>query len=250
MHNLRYLAPIIVTIWTLFLISNTVFAQNSFRADLVGEAETPPLFSESYGTALISGNDNSLMYKINVTSLDKVTGVYLYRGDNSENGQVLVALLNSTKPTGVIKGTLAQGTINESSILVPLANLTIAPANNMTSNMTSVGNMTSNMTSVGNMTSNMTSVGNMTSNMTSVGNMTTNMTSTLPASVPANNMTSNMTSVGNMTSNMTSTLPAPVPASKLASLIELMNQNMTYINIHTSKFPDGELRGTLSNSTN
>ena len=193
MHNLRYLAPIIVTIWTLFLISNTVFAQNSFRADLVGEAETPPLFSESYGTALISGNDNSLMYKINVTSLDKVTGVYLYRGDNSENGQVLVALLNSTKPTGVIKGTLAQGTINESSILVPLANLTIAPANNMTSNMTSVGNMTS---------------------------------------------------------NMTSTLPAPVPASKLASLIELMNQNMTYINIHTSKFPDGELRGTLSNSTN
>src|SRR6266487_3537832 len=246
MHNLRYLAPIIVTIWSLFLISNTVFAQNSFRADLVGEAETPPLFSESYGTALISGNDNSLMYKINVTSLDKVTGVYLYRGDNSENGQVLVALLNSTKPTGVIKGTLAQGTINESSILVPLANLTIAPANNMTSNMTSVGNMTSNMTSVGNMTSNMTSVGNMTSNMTSVGNMTTNMTSTLPASVPANNMTSNMTSVGNMTSNMTSTLPAPVPASKLASLIELMNQNMTYINIHTSKFPDGELRGTLS----
>ncbi|TLX69236.1 MAG: CHRD domain-containing protein [Thaumarchaeota archaeon] len=230
MHNLRYLAPIIVTIWTLFLISNTVFAQNSFRADLVGEAETPPLFSESYGTALISGNDNSLMYKINVTSLDKVTGVYLYRGDNSENGQVLVALLNSTKPTGVIKGTLAQGTINESSILVPLANLTIAPANNMTSNMTSVGNMTSNMTSVGNMTS--------------------NMTSTLPAPVPANNMTSNMTSVGNMTSNMTSTLPAPVPASKLASLIELMNQNMTYINIHTSKFPDGELRGTLSNSTN
>ena len=220
MHNLRYLAPIIVTIWTLFLISNTVFAQNSFRADLVGEAETPPLFSESYGTALISGNDNSLMYKINVTSLDKVTGVYLYRGDNSENGQVLVALLNSTKPTGVIKGTLAQGTINESSILVPLANLTIAPANNMTSNMTSVGNMTSNMTS------------------------------TLPAPVPANNMTSNMTSVGNMTSNMTSTLPAPVPASKLASLIELMNQNMTYINIHTSKFPDGELRGTLSNSTN
>ena len=240
MHNLRYLAPIIVTIWTLFLISNTVFAQNSFRADLVGEAETPPLFSESYGTALISGNDNSLMYKINVTSLDKVTGVYLYRGDNSENGQVLVALLNSTKPTGVIKGTLAQGTINESSILVPLANLTIVPANNMTSNMTSVGNMTSNMTSVGNMTS----------NMTSVGNMTSNMTSTLPAPVPANNMTSNMTSVGNMTSNMTSTLPAPVPASKLASLIELMNQNMTYINIHTSKFPDGELRGTLSNSTN
>ena len=31
----------------------------------------------------------------------------------------------------------------------------------------------------------------------------------------------------------------------MASLIELINQNLTYVNIHTSNFPEGELRGTL-----
>jgi hypothetical protein len=35
------------------------------------------------------------------------------------------------------------------------------------------------------------------------------------------------------------------PVNNLTSLIELINQNMTYINIHTSKFPEGELRGTV-----
>jgi hypothetical protein len=58
-------------------------------------------------------------------------------------------------------------------------------------------------------------------------------------------MTSAVPGAGNVT-NMTSAVPA---ASKLEALIDLMNQNMTYINIHTSKFPEGELRGTLTNST-
>ena len=188
MNNLRYSAPIIVTIWTFILMSNTAFAQYSFRTDLVGEAEVPPLFSESYGSALVFGNDSSLTYQINVTSLDNVTGAFLYKGDTSENGEVLVSLLNSTEPSGVIDGKLVEGTINSSSILVPLANLT------------------------------------------------TNLTSAMPAA-------------NNLTTNLTSAMPAPAPASKLASLIDLMNQNMTYINIHTSKFPEGELRGTLINST-
>jgi len=202
MNNLRYSAPIIVTIWTFILMSNTAFAQYSFRADLVGEAEVPPLFSESYGSALVFGNDSSLTYQINVTSLDNVTGAFLYKGDTSENGQKLVSLLNSTEPSGVIDGKLVEGTINSSSILVPLANLTT----------------------------------NLTSAMPAANNLTTNLTSAMPAA-------------NNLTTNLTSAMPAPAPASKLASLIDLMNQNMTYINIHTSKFPEGELRGTLINST-
>ena len=202
MNNLRYSAPIIVTIWTFILMSNTAFAQYSFRTDLVGEAEVPPLFSESYGSALVFGNDSSLTYQINVTSLDNVTGAFLYKGDTSENGEVLLSLLNSTEPSGVIGGKLVEGTINSSSILVPLANLTT----------------------------------NLTSAMPATNNLTTNLTSAMPAT-------------NNLTTNLTSAMPALAPASKLASLIDLMNQNMTYINIHTSKFPEGELRGTLINST-
>src|SRR5919106_644809 len=184
MNNLRYSIPVNLAIWTFVLMSNFAFAQIGFRTDLVGEHEVPPIFSESYGSALVSGNDDNLKYQINVTSLDKVTGAFLYKGDSTENGQILVSLLNSTEPSGVIDGILIEGTINSSSILLPLANLT------------------------------------------------TNITLALPASV---NLTNATTSVN--------------PSGKLEALIDLMGQNMTYINILTSDFPEGELRGTLT-STN
>lgn len=206
MNNSSYLVAAILNVLAFILTVNVGFAQVSYRTDLVGEAEVPPLFSESTGSALIAGNDSSLKFQINVTSLDKVTSVSLYKGDDSENGQVLVSLLNSTEPSGLVEGKLVEGTINSSSILAPLANLTT----NVTLNLPSSGNLT-------------------------------NLRSTVPAPGNMTNLTSNS---GNMTS------PA-APVSKLEALIDLMNQNMTYINIHTSQFPEGELRGTLvpTNST-
>ncbi|MGV8107400.1 MAG: CHRD domain-containing protein [Nitrososphaerota archaeon] len=210
MNNSRYslAVGVIITMWTLFLMGNFAFAQINFRTDLVGESEVPPLFSESYGSALVVGNDSGIKYLINVTSLDKVTGAFLYKGDSTENGQVLVTLLNSTEPSGVIDGKLVEGIIDSASISAPLANLTM--------NVTLADAFPSNLT-------------NATSALP-IGNLT-NATSALP--------------IGNLT-NATS---AVAPPSKLEALIDLMNQNMTYINIHTSDFPKGELRGTLT-STN
>ena len=196
MHNLRYLTAVTLAIWTFVLMSNFAFAQVSFRTDLVGEHEVPPIFSESYGSALVVGNNDSLKYQINVTSLDKVTGAFLYKGDSTENGQLLVSFMNSTKPSGVVDGNLIEGTINSSSILAPLENLT------------------------------------------------TNIE--LPISTSGNLTNATAASVGNLTN--ATTVPIK-PASKLESLIELMSQNMTYINILTSDFPQGELRGSLG-STN
>src|SRR5687767_4427166 len=195
MNNLRYSIPVSLAVWTFVLMSNFAFAQIGFRTDLAGEHVVPPIFSESYGSALVDGNEDNLKYQINVTSLDKVTGAFLYKGDSTENGQILVSLLNSTEPSGVIDGNLIEGTINSSSILLPLANLT------------------------------------------------TNITLALPASVNLTNATT--ASVGNLTNATTSVNPS----SKLQALIDLMGQNMTYINILTSDFPEGELRGTLT-STN
>ena len=194
MNNLIYSIPGGLAIWTLVLLSNFAFAQIDFRTDLAGEHEVPPIFSESYGSALVGGNDDNLKYQINVTSLDKVTGVFLHKGDSTENGHILVSLLNSTEPSGVIDGNLIEGTINSSSILLPLANLT------------------------------------------------TNILA-VPASANLTNATA--ATVGNLTNATTSVNPP----SKLEALIDLMGQNMTYINILTSDFPQGELRGTLT-STN
>ena len=210
MNNSRYslAVGVIITMWTLFLMGNFAYAQINFRTDLVGESEVPPLFSESYGSALVLGNDSGIKYQINVTSLDKVTGAFLYKGDSTENGQVLVTFLNSTEPSGVIDGKLVEGIIDSASISAPLANLTM--------NVTLADAFPSNLT-------------NATSALPT-GNLT-NATSALP------------------TGNLTNATSAVAPPSKLEALIDLMNQNMTYINIHTSDFPEGELRGTLT-STN
>ena len=222
MNNSSYLVAAILGVLAFILTVNVGFAQVSYRTDLVGEAEVPPLFSESYGSALIAGNDSSLKFQINVTSLDKVTSVSLYKGDSSENGEVLVSLLNSTEPSGLVDGKLVEGTINSSSILAPVANLTT----NVTLNLPSSGNLT-----------------NLRSTVPASGNMT-NLTSAFGNMIDPGNMTNLTSASGNMTS------PA-APVSKLEALIDLMNQNMTYINIHTSQFPEGELRGTLrpTNST-
>ena len=237
MNNSSYLVAAILSVLAFILTVNVGFAQVSYRTDLVGEAEVPPLFSESTGSALIAGNDSSLKFQINVTSLDKVTSVSLYKGDSSENGQVLVPLLNSTEPSGLVEGKLVEGTINSSSILAPLANLTT----NVTLNLPFSGNLTNLRSTVpasGNLT-------NLTSTVPAPGNMT-NLTSNVPSAnmIAPGNMTNLTSASGNMTS------PA-APVSKLEALIDLMNQNMTYINIHTSQFPEGELRGTLvpTNST-
>jgi hypothetical protein len=222
MNNLRYSLVVGVTVWTFVLMGNFAFAQISFRTDLVGESEVPPLFSESYGSALVVGNDSGVKYQINVTSLDKVTGAFLYKGDSTENGQVLVSFLNSTEPSGVIDGNLVEGTINSSSISAPLANLT--------NNVTFADIFPSNLTNA--------------TSAVPTGNLT-NATS----AVPTGNLTNATSAVP--TGNLTNATSAVAPPSKLEALIDLMNQNMTYINIHTSDFPEGELRGTLTsiNST-
>jgi hypothetical protein len=74
-----------------------------------------------------------------------------------------------------------------------------------------------------------------------------NLTNATAASI-GNLTNATAASIGNLTN---ATAASIKPQSKLGSLIELMSQNMTYINIITSDFPQGELRGSLTttNST-
>ncbi|MDW0192076.1 MAG: CHRD domain-containing protein, partial [Nitrososphaeraceae archaeon] len=106
-----------------------------------------------------------------------------------------------------------------------------------------MSNLTSAVPAPGNMS-------NLTSAVPAPGNMS-NLTSAVPAPGNMSNLTSGFGNTTNLTTNSGNMTSPAAPVSKLEALIDLMNQNMTYINIHTSQFPEGELRGTLvpTNST-
>ena len=51
---------------------------------------------------------------------------------------------------------------------------------------------------------------------------------------------------GDLTGTITnSSLQGPLAGKGTKDLIDLINQNRTYVNIYTTKFPNGELRGTI-----
>jgi CHRD domain len=135
--------------------NDLAYAELRYFTDLSGFSEVPQIFSEAGGNATLRGNETILQYEINVEGLENATAVSISQGEETENGPVLAILFNSTGPSNLTHGVLAQGTISNSSLLGPLE------------------------------------------------------------------------------------------GKGLANLIGLMNENRTYININTTKFSQGELRGNI-----
>ena len=145
---------------TMVFFNGFTNAELKYSADLSGFSEVPQIFSEGTGIAKIDGNDTMLNYQINATGIENVTAVSINKGEETENGDILVNLSNSKIPNGINQEIVINGTITNSSLQGPLA------------------------------------------------------------------------------------------GKRIIDLVGLMNQNETYVNINTTKFPLGELRGTVVNLGN
>ena len=55
-------------------------------------------------------------YDLNVTGMDKVSAAYIYNAPKGQNGDVIVTLYKTSSPTGVISGSLTNGTITPSNL--------------------------------------------------------------------------------------------------------------------------------------
>ncbi len=135
-------------------------AELKYSADLSGFSEVPQIFSQGTGIAKIDGNDTILNYQINASGIENITAISINKGEETENGDILVNLSNSKIPKGLDQEIVINGTITNSSLQGPLA------------------------------------------------------------------------------------------GKRIIDLVGLMNQNETYVNINTTKFPLGELRGTIVNLGN
>jgi len=100
---------------------NLAFAQTgeteAFSAMLSGGGEVPPVDTPATGVASFTWNGGqSIIYDLNVTGMDKVTATYIHNAAKGENGEVIVTLFKADSPTGVISGSLTNGTITASNL--------------------------------------------------------------------------------------------------------------------------------------
>lgn len=105
------------------IASNTAFAQQQhFTAKLSGANEVPSITSKASGIAGFDLNSSGaqMKYTLNVTNIDKVIAAHIHKGKSTENGPIVVNLFIPSKATGKVDGTLAQSSINSTSLIGPL----------------------------------------------------------------------------------------------------------------------------------
>jgi hypothetical protein len=103
--------------------SNTAFAQQQhFTAKLSGANEVPPITSAASGMAAFDLNaaGTQMKYTLNVTNINHVIAAHIHMGSSTANGPIVVNLFIPSKATGKVDGTLAQSSINSTSLIGPL----------------------------------------------------------------------------------------------------------------------------------
>ncbi|MRN62154.1 MAG: CHRD domain-containing protein [Nitrosopumilales archaeon] len=103
--------------------SNTAFAQQQhFTAKLSGANEVPSITSAASGMAAFDLNaaGTQMKYTLNVTNINHVIAAHIHMGSSTANGPTVVNLFIPSKATGKVDGTLAQSSINSTSLIGPL----------------------------------------------------------------------------------------------------------------------------------
>ncbi|MDP8941439.1 MAG: CHRD domain-containing protein [Thermoproteota archaeon] len=100
---------------------NSALGQESFSAELTGGEEVPPVDTNATGIANLQDNVQTINYQLSVNDLVNVTQAHIHRGEEGENGKVVVTLYNTTMPTGPMSGLLSQGNITAANLVGPLA---------------------------------------------------------------------------------------------------------------------------------
>jgi len=103
-HNKTlYLIIIVGALLSLLLVSttysNSVYAQNKFRAKLDANNEVPPVDSTAEGVATFKIKDDTIQSKINLTGIGDVSGAQIFMGKIGENGDPIVDLLKTGEKT-------------------------------------------------------------------------------------------------------------------------------------------------------
>jgi hypothetical protein len=109
----RTIVLIMTAALAVLALSPTASAADNFVAPLSGDDEVPERDTLAVGVAKFKLNEDgtALQFKINVANLDNVVAAHIHCGAVGVNGPVGVTLFMGSPASGVVNGTLAEGTI-------------------------------------------------------------------------------------------------------------------------------------------
>ena len=118
-HNkILYLVIITGALLSLLLVSttysNSVYAQNKFRAKLDANNEVPPVDSTAEGVATFKIKDDAMKSKINVTGIADVSGAQIFMGEIGQNTDPIVDLIKTGEKTEGSDGVVIKGNFTAS----------------------------------------------------------------------------------------------------------------------------------------
>jgi hypothetical protein len=90
--------------------SNSVYAQNKFRAKLDPNNEVPPVDSEADGVATFKIKDDAVQSTINVTGIADISGAQIFMGEIGQDGDPIVDLVKTGVKTQRSDGVAIKGT--------------------------------------------------------------------------------------------------------------------------------------------
>ena len=149
---LLFIAFLGLSVQLLSYIPMTYAVENldRFWSVLTGDQQTPPVTTDAIGYVGLKFQDDRtrLMYSVHAEHIGKVTAVYLYQVDKTQNGTIVLDLLHSPRelkgidkvvdktPQGKTKGTVSMGAAISDDLQGRLKDKTLSDLHNLIDNGT------------------------------------------------------------------------------------------------------------------
>jgi hypothetical protein len=96
--------------------SNSVYAQNKFRAKLDANNQVPPVDSEADGVATFKIKDDAVQSTINVTGITDISSAQIFMGEIGQNEDPIVDLVKTGEKTQRPDGVAIKGMFTASEL--------------------------------------------------------------------------------------------------------------------------------------
>jgi hypothetical protein len=113
---------VIILLTSFGIAADKPVGERTFKAELSGNEEVPPVKTEAVGTATfqISEGGNTMTHTLIISNIKDITGAFLCKGKKGENGAIVIDLFREPRKEDISGTLLAEGKIEPYLLFGPL----------------------------------------------------------------------------------------------------------------------------------